>query len=230
MDAVYVDLGATSATEVAAMGIRIGDPWVWLSELEPLSNPDRLVGKAIDNRVSCAVLLQLFRELQGQDIAGTLIGVVTVQEEVGLRGARVAAQRAAPDYAVVIDTFMSGNTPDVDEYREMPTGIGRGPVNLLANSSHIAQTALKQMLEAAAERAGVNLQPATVIGKSGTDAGAIHLAREGIPTGGLGICRRYSHSPIELIDINDVVGTVRMLQEMVATMEAAPALLDGFWA
>lgn len=229
LDTLYVDVGATSAEEVANMGIRVGDPWVWLSELEPLTNPDRLVGKAIDNRAGCAVLLQTFRELQGVELAGTLVGLVAVQEEVGLRGATVAAEHAAPDYAVVVDTFMSGDTPDVDFYREMPAGIGRGPVNLLANAGHIAHAGVVRLMEEAAQRAGVALQRATVIGKAGTDAGAIHLAREGIPTAGLGLCRRYSHSPVEMLDINDAVGAVRVLVEMARAMGEAEAVIAGTW-
>ena len=220
MDAMYVDVGASSADEARAMGIELGDPWVWLSELETMTNTDRLVGKAIDNRISCAILLQLFRELRGAEIGGTLVGVVTVQEEVGLRGAKVAAEHAAPDYAVVVDTFMSGDTPDVNYYREMPTGIGRGPVMLLANSGHIMSAAMKTIMDDAARRAGVVYQRATVIGKSNTDAASVHLAREGIPTAGLGICRRYSHSPVETMDINDAVGAVRWLRALADSMDA----------
>ena len=227
LDAMYVDIGASSAEEVRSMGIAIGDPWVWLSELEQMSNPDRLVGKAIDNRISCAILLQLFRELRGVELTGTLVGLVAVQEEVGLRGAKVGAERAAPDYAIVVDTFMSGDTPDVNYYREMPTGIGRGPVMLLANSGHIMSAAMKRIMGDAAQHAGVAYQPATVIGKSNTDAAAIHLAREGIPTGGLGICRRYSHSPVETMDINDAVGAVRWLRALAETMGEDAARL-GF--
>lgn len=229
IDNMYIDVGASSADDVARMGIRIGDPWVWLSELEPMTNRDRWVGKAIDNRISCAVLLQLFRELKGAAIDGTLVGVVAVQEEVGLRGAKVAAEHAAPDYAVVVDTFMSGDTPDVNFHREMPTGIGRGPVALLANTGHIAHLGVKRLMEQAAARAGVALQLATVIGKANTDAAAIHLAREGIPTGGLGICRRYSHSPVETIDINDAVGAVQVLIEMMKSMGEAMRTIQRTW-
>lgn len=229
LDQLYVDVGADTADEVARMGIRIGDPWVWLSELEPMTNPDRLVGKAIDNRISCAILLQVFEALQGVALDGTLVGVVTVQEEVGLRGAKVAAHTAAPDYAVCVDTFMSGDTPDVNYHREMPTGIGRGPVNLLANTSHIASLGVKQLMAAAAQATGVNLQLATVIGKSGTDAGTIHLENQGIPTAGLGICRRYSHSPVETMDINDAVDSVKVLVEMAKGMGTAMATIQGVW-
>jgi endoglucanase len=229
LEALYVDVGASSAEDVAAMGIRIGDPWVWLSELEQMSNPDRLVGKAIDNRLSCAVVLQLFRESQGRDLGGTLIGLVATQEEVGLRGAKVAAEHTAPDYAVVIDTFMSGDTPDVSYHREMPVGIGRGPVLLLATTGHIGHQGVNQLMETAAQRAGVTLQRATVIGKANTDASAIHLARQGIPTSGLGLCRRYSHSPVETMDINDAVGAVKVLSEMAAQMGTAMPTIAAVW-
>ncbi len=229
MDALYVDVGASSAEEVARMGIRIGSPWVWLSDLEPMTNPDRLVGKAIDNRISCAVLAQVFEALQGVELDGTLIGLVAVQEEVGLRGAKVAAEYAAPDYAVVVDTFLSGDTPDVDYYREMPTRIGQGPALLLANTGHIGQAGVNRLLEEAAGQVGVALQRATIIGKSNTDAATIHLARQGIPTGGLGICRRYSHSPVEVLDINDAVGAAKVLVQMGQSMAGAMDIIRGVW-
>lgn len=230
LDALYVDVGAASAEEVARMGIRIGDPWVWLSELEQMTNPDRIVGKAIDNRVSCAVLLQVFRDLHGATLDGALIALVAVQEEVGLRGAIVAAEHAAPDYAVVLDTFMSGDTPDVSYHREMPTGIGRGPVALLATSGHIAHTGVVKLMDEAAQRSGVSLQRATVVGKANTDASSIHLAREGVPTAGLGLCRRYSHSPVETMDISDAVSAVRVLVEMAQSMGAAMPAIHSLWA
>ncbi len=229
MDALYVDVGASSAEEVARMGIGIGSPWVWLSELEQMTNPDRLVGKAVDNRLGCAVLLQTFRELRGDALAGTLIGLVATQEEVGSRGAQVAAETAAPDYAVVVDTFMSGDTPDVDYYREMPVGIGRGPALLLANSGHIGHAGVNRMLQEAAARAGVQTQPATVIGRAATDAATIHTARQGIPTAGLGLCRRYSHSPVEVMDINDAVGAVRVLVELARSMGTAMQTMAAAW-
>lgn len=230
IEAAYVDIGASSADEVARMGIRIGDPWVWLGELEQMTNPDRLVGKAIDNRISCAVLLHVLRELRDVELEGTLIALVAVQEEVGLRGAKVAAEHAAPDYAVVVDTFMSGDTPDVDFYREMPVGIGRGPVTLLANTGHIAHAGVARLMDEAAERVGIPLQRATVIGKASTDSAAIHLACEGIPTAGLGLCRRYSHSPVETMDINDAAGAVKVLVEMARTMGGAGQIIRDAWA
>ena len=111
----------------------------------------------------------------------------------------------------------------------MPVGIGRGPVRLLASSGHIAHAGMARLMEEAAGRAGVPLQRATVIGKANTDASVIHLAREGVPTGGLGLCRRYSHSPVETMDINDAVGAVKILVEMAKGMGGALQTMTDVW-
>ena len=221
---LYVDVGANDAAEVATMGIGVGDPVAYYSPLESLGNGDRVCGKSIDNRIGCAVLLELFRRLQGVPLAGTLLGVVCVQEEIGLRGAQVAAYHAQPDYAVVVDTFMAGDTPDVDFHRELPAGIGRGPVLLLANSAQVAHPVVSRYVRAAAEKAGVTLQPCTIVGKAGTDSGPIHLSREGVPTTGLGLARRYSHTPVCVLDLNDAAGAVRVLEQLARDMETHTAL------
>jgi len=103
-------------------------------------------------------------------------------------------QRLQPDYAIVIDTFMAGGTPDVDDERELPAHIGQGPVLLLANSAQIAHPAVTRYMWRAAEAAGITLQPCTIVGKAATDSGPIHTSAEGCH-GGLGLARRYSHTP-----------------------------------
>lgn len=223
VDQLYIDVGVDSAEEVAKLGIRVGSAVTYDSPLQSLSNPDRLSGKAIDNRLGCAVLLQLFREIQSQEIAGRLTGVAAVQEEVGLRGATVAARRTNPDYALVVDTFPIGDTPDVAPGR-MPGALGSGPVIVLAASGrfsgHLSHPKLIAWLEAAAQEARVPLQRVTSIGFAVTDAAAVYLRRDGIPTGVLGLPRRYAHTPICTFDLNDAVGAVRVLQEFVASMDA----------
>src|SRR5262249_51366723 len=113
IEEMFIDVGASSAEDVARLGIRIGSPVSYAVRLERFSNSDRVTGKAIDNRAGCAVLLQLFRELAGQTLAGCLTGLVAVQEEVGMRGAEVGTYRAAPDYAIVVDTLPVADTPNV---------------------------------------------------------------------------------------------------------------------
>jgi putative aminopeptidase len=108
---LYVDLGVDSAAEVEALGVRVGDPVVVLSELRTLAGA-RVAGKGIDNRASCVLLLHLLRRLQGSTLSHRLTALVTVQEEVGLRGAEVAYARLRPDLAIVVDTFPAAGTPD----------------------------------------------------------------------------------------------------------------------
>jgi putative aminopeptidase FrvX len=224
---LYIDVGANNAAEVRAMGIAIGDPVAYYSPLVRLHGGDRVCGKAIDNRIGCAIILELFRRLKDAPLAGALHGVICVQEEVGLRGARVAAYRVEPDYAVVLDTFMAGDTPDVDYYQELPARIGQGPVLLLANSAHIGHPAVNRYLRQAAQACDVNLQPCTIVGKAGTDAGAIHLSRQGVPTAGLGLARRYSHTPVCTLDLNDAADALRLLERFCQDMGAHTDLSFG---
>jgi endoglucanase len=217
-DELYIDVGVDSAEEVTALGISVGDPIAYYSPLLSYSNPDRLCGKAIDNRIGCAIVLEFFRQLKGMPLNGTLHGVFCVQEEVGMRGATVASFKVHPDYALVVDTFMAGGTPDVDYYRELPARIGKGPVLLLATSAHIAHPAVNHYLRQAASTCGVTLQPCTIVGKAATDSGPIHLSREGVPTGGIGLARRYSHTPICTLDLKDAVDVVKVLAQFVGDM------------
>ena len=217
-DELYVDVGANSAEAVADMGIAVGDPIAYYSPLVSLTGGDRVCGKAIDDRIGCAILLELFKRLEGVSVPGTVHACVCVQEEIGFRGAQVAAYRLEPDYALVVDTFMAGGTPDMDYYKELPATIGDGPVLLLANSGQIGHPAVNRYLRAAADEAGVNLQPCTIVGKAGTDATTIHTAREGVPTAGLGLARRYSHTPVCVLDLNDARGAVEVLGAFVLAM------------
>ncbi|NPV09366.1 MAG: M20/M25/M40 family metallo-hydrolase [Anaerolineae bacterium] len=227
-DDLYIDVGAANADEVAALRVRIGDAVAFVSPLVELGRPDIVAGKAIDDRLGCAVLLATMRRLQRERPATRVSCVITTQEEVGLRGAAVAAYSLAPDCAVPVDTFMSGDTPDVDYHREMPAAIGKGPVLLLASgdaaAGNIMHPAMRRLLEQAAQSAGVPYQRATVLGKAATDAASIHLARGGIPTGGIGLARRYSHSPVCTCDLNDAANAVLWLLALVRALESLPSL------
>lgn len=212
---LYVDMGYDSAAEVEALGIRVGDAVAYDEPMVSLANPDRVSGKALDNRVSCALLVKLAERLRGASLSCTLYCVVMVQEEVGLRGARMAAHRLNPDAAIVVDTVPSGGTPDVDFHRDLRMRIGSGPVLALASAGgsagHLHNPAMRDFLRQAAEVAGVELQEALFYGGT-SDASAVHLVRDGIPTGVVNIARRYSHSPVETLDLNDAVDMLMLLE------------------
>ena len=223
IEELYIDVGAESAAEVAGMGISIGEQITYLSEMGEYGNPNRISGKALDNRISCAIILETLRELPTEAISGTIEVLIAAQEEVGLRGATVAMRQISPDLALVLDTFMAGDTPEIDP-EAMPTRLGAGPVFLLHSGGnpvgHVTHPAIKRLLLAAAARAGIPYQLATGLGIATTDAAAIHIAGAGIPTGGIGIARRYSHSPVCTLDLRDAVATIRLLRAVIADLGA----------
>lgn len=216
---LYIDVGANSADEVAAMGIACGDPISYESELKFFHNSDRFAGKSVDDRIGCVVLVKLFEELQGVSFAGTIVAAVTVQEEVGLRGARVAAHHVNPDFAIALDTMPCGDTPDVNFHRELPVGIGRGPAFQLMSGGGgkpnglLLNPVVKRLLVETAQKAGLPYQVTTFTGGN-TDASAMHLVGDGIPSGVVAIPRRYSHSPVEMADINDAVAATKLLKAL----------------
>ena len=221
---MYIDVGAPSAAEVAAMGIRVGDPVTFIGELAEFSDGHRVCGKGMDDRAGVAILIHLLAELQGSTPYGTVLAVATVLEQVGLRGAAMAAHRLRPDYAIAIDGLSAGDTPDSSPTRDISVVMGQGPVVLLAAATgnfrgSIAHPAMKRHLLAAASADGVPVQLATHLTRGSTEAASIHLSRDGIPTISIGVPRRYSYSPNEVVDLDDLAGAVRALVRFVQDME-----------
>jgi putative aminopeptidase FrvX len=218
MKDLYVDLGVDSATEVEALGIRVGDPVVVISELRNLAG-SRVAGKGIDNRASCVALLHLLRHLRDRPLPCRLTALVAVQEEVGLRGATVAFTRLRPDLAIVLDTFPAAGTPDTRNIA-YTARIGQGALITPSSASHghgfLLPRAARNAIIAAAQRAGVPYQLAVISGGGGvTDAAAAHLAAGGIATLEIKLPRRYSHSPVEVLDLRDLAGVISLVEELI---------------
>jgi endoglucanase len=140
--------------------------------------------------------------------------VVAVQEEVGLRGAQMVTYRLNPTAAIVLDTMPAGGTPDVSSTRELTQALGGGPVITLISQSGragaIAHPGMVRLLERAAQRANTPCQRGVFYGGN-SDAAAVHLVRSGVPTGILNLARRYSHSPVETLDLNDAAHALELL-------------------
>jgi endoglucanase len=218
---MYIDVGVSSVDEVRALGIGVGATVTFATAITPTANPDRLAGHAVDNRLGLAVMLHALERVNGAP-AGDVVAAATVQEEVGLRGALVSAFKVAPDYGLAVDTIPVGDTPDVNFTKELPLALGRGPAMILAAGGAaggaITHPAVKRHLLAAAMNAGVSVQQVLVLGQANTDATAMHTSREGVPTGTISLPRRYSHSPVEMFDLNDAamaaVWLARFIEEM----------------
>ena len=220
---MYIDVGVSSAEEVAAMGIRVGDPVTLIGELGEFSNSDRVCGKAMDDRVGVAIILEMLEQLRDVTPHGTLLVVGTVLEQVGHRGGAMAAFRLEPDYAIAVDGLSAGDTPDSSPTRDIAIRMGQGPVVLLAASTRpfrgaIAHPAMKRYLLGAAESDGVPVQLATHLFRGSTEASTIHMTRGGVPTISVGVPRRYSYSPNETVDLNDVARAVQLLTRVVRDM------------
>jgi putative aminopeptidase FrvX len=220
----YIDVGAFSREEVESMGIEIGDRIVFQSDFMELMNKDLISTKAVDNRISCAILIELLEQIKDMNFAGTIYAAVCVQEEIGLRGAFMTANRIKPDYAIVMDTIPCGDTPDIDTEKQLPIRLGKGPACPVidgidsAFSYNVVHPKVRKIIAGEAAKAGVNIQYVTLSGEwYTTDATHISMAAEGIPVGLLTTPRRYSHSPVELVDINDPVGIVKILKGIVSS-------------
>ncbi|MCL6454071.1 MAG: M42 family metallopeptidase [Alicyclobacillus sp.] len=216
---LYIDVGATSRDEVAELGISVGDPIGWATEMQPLGR-HRWVGKSFDDRAGCAVLLETLRALRRESLHGTVYGVFSVQEEVGLRGARVAGQHLDADVALAVDTTAVSDTPE--EMMDGTLGLGAGVGIKVMDNSLVASVRVRRTLMEVARAAAIPYQLEVFTG-IGTDAGELALSQSGVPTGVLSIPTRYAHAPVEVLDGRDLAATQRLLQAFIESMRDGQA-------
>lgn len=214
---MYIDVGASSKKDVHEMGITIGTPITWGSEFQVLGLADRpkVRAKALDDRAGCAVLVQVLEEIQDIPFAGELIFLFTVQEEVGLRGAKTASEHLQADAAIAIDTTAVSDTPE--ETMDQTLGLGSGTGIKVMDFSLIVHRMMKDLLIQLAEENNIEYQLEVFPG-IGTDGGAVTYANKGIPTGVLSIPSRYAHSPVEVVDMGDVEATKNLVKAFVLNL------------
>ncbi|MBN1953951.1 MAG: M42 family metallopeptidase [Anaerolineae bacterium] len=203
---LYIDVGATSKEDCP---VRVGDAAVFVRTF--FAQGRRLVAKAMDNRIGCAVLIETMRRLQ--KTPHEIHFVFTAQEETNLSGAQTAAYGIDPDLAIAVDVTGTGDRP---ESRPMAVQLGQGPAIKVQDALMIAHPLVREWLVAAAERINVPYQMEVMEGGT-TDAAVTQLVRAGVPSGCLSIPCRYVHSPSEMVDEEDVEGAVRVLVEALST-------------
>ncbi len=202
-DAMMIDIGTESREETGKL-INQGDYAVFDTEFEVLGRVCK--GKAFDDRAGCVVLIEL---LKSGPFPFDLCPVFTTMEEVGLRGARVAAFAVKPDAAFVLEGTICDDGPK-DTDTSSTTELGKGPAVSIMDHSIIADKRLVQLLLTTAENEGIPCQIKQP-GKGGTDAGAIHLSGTGIPSVPLAVPCRYIHSPVSIISKQDFENTIRLM-------------------
>lgn len=211
---MYVDLGCRNREEVEALGVELGDPVYFATTFERFS--DRVVkGKAFDDRAGCAVLASVLQEHSYPGL--TLYGAFVVQEEVGLRGARVAAYNLNPDLAVALEGTGSANAAGVDP-KDTITNMGEGPAISLMDASGIPNLRVFDLLVSAARENGIRYQHRRLTA-GGTDAGGIALQRAGIPTCTVSVPCRYIHTNAALLNLEDFRGAVALVHHFLVKVE-----------
>lgn len=216
--ALFVDIGAESRREVEEdFGIALGDPIAPATEFTEMGKKDYYMAKAFDNRVGMACAIQATQEVVLEGHPNTLIAAGTVQEEVGLRGAKAAAFKVKPDVAIILEGPPADDTPGFPRH-ECQGAVGGGVQIRLQDPSAIMNPRLVQLVLDVAEEEGIRHQ-VTVRTSGGTDAGSMNFANEGVPCVVLGTPARYIHSHNAVIDVNDYLEMVKLSKALIRRLD-----------
>jgi putative aminopeptidase FrvX len=203
MAQLYIDVGATSRDDCP---VQVGDAAVFVRPFA--AQGKRLIAKAMDDRIGCAVLIETLRRLKRTP--HDVYVVFSVQEETTLSGARTSAYSIDPDMAIAVDITATGDTP---ESRHMAVELGKGPAVKVQDRGMIAHVAVRELLVQRAKEGEIPYQ-LEVLEAGTTDAAAMQLVRAGVPAGCVSIPCRYFHTPSEMVDEGDVENCVRLLLEL----------------
>lgn len=214
---MFIDIGATSREEAESFGVRPGDSAVPYFEFQQMKNEKLLLAKAWDNRIGCAVAIEVLKQLKDVEHPNVVYGVGTVQEEVGLRGAKTATNTINPDIGIAIDTGIAGDTPGISA-KEADSKIGEGPQIIIYDASMISHKGMREYVLETAESNEIPYQYAT-IAAGGTDSGAIHLTANGVPALSIGIATRYIHSHAGILHQDDFDNAVKLIVEVIKGLD-----------
>jgi len=210
---MYIDIGMNSIEEVKNNSIDIGTTGTLFSPFVDFPN-NMVRGKAFDNRTGCNVLIQVLRLLkENQLFRDTVLFNFAVQEEVGGRGAITGAFRLKPTMAIAIENTTAADVPGIREAR-IPVFIGKGPAITVADRSMISSPKVNERLVKNAELGNIPYQFKKPI-FGGTDAGKIHISREGVPSSVVSVPCRYIHSPTSLLKLDDILRTVHFIDAFI---------------
>lgn len=207
---MFMDVGARSKKEVEKMGVNVGDFITQHGELNRLG-VSRFTGYGFDDRVGCLELIEVVKNLK--KFKGTVYAVGTVKEEIGLVGIRGSAFGINPDIVIALDTTISGDTPGIKPH-ETTAKIGGGPALMIKDAISIIQDEIKKWVQGIAKRNKIPLQ-FDILSGGATDSSIVPTIREGIPSLAILTPSRYTHTPVEVVDMNDVKNSVKLVAELV---------------
>jgi putative aminopeptidase FrvX len=214
---MFIDIGASSDDEVKEWGVRPGDMVVPYFEFTVMNNEKMLLAKAWDNRIGCAIAIDVLKLLKDVDHPNVVYGVGTIQEEVGTRGAKTSASKIEPDIGFAVDVGIAGDTPGVTE-KEAQSKMGEGPQIILYDASLVSHKGLRDFVTNTADELNIPYQFDAIPG-GGTDAGSIHLTHNGVPALAITIATRYIHSHAAMLHRDDYENAVKLIVEVIKRLD-----------
>lgn len=210
IEELYIDVGFRNSEEAEKLGVRPGSLVTFDSPFVHQPETGIVIGKALDDRLGCLVLAEAIAEAEPKD---KVFAVFTCEEERGLRGAQVAANKLRPELAFVLEGTIAADVPGVPEYNRI-TSLGKGPAIRVMDKTVIVRKWLLESMMERAERLGIpyQLQLSPV---SGTDAGPISVSGEGVPVGVISVPARYIHSPQAIAKVEDIENAMRLIRSLI---------------
>ncbi|SET44079.1 Putative aminopeptidase FrvX [Oceanobacillus limi] len=215
---MFIDIGASSKEEAEEFGVKPGDSVVPYFEFTPLKNEKMLLAKAWDNRIGCAIAIEVLKQLKGEKHPNVVYGVGTVQEETGLRGAKTSANLIQPDIGFGVDVGIAGDTPGIKEH-EADSKLGKGPQIIIYDASMISHKGVRDLVVQTADDNDIPYQYAS-IAAGGTDSGSIHLTANGVPSLSITVASRYIHTHAAIIHRDDFENAVKLIVETIKKLDA----------
>ncbi len=212
---LFIDVGAGSREEVEKWGIKPGCPIFFDAKFTKTKNPERVLGKAFDDRVGCTVLTHVMEALKDEETV-TVYAVGTIQEELGLRGAGPATFGISPDVALALDVCIPGDMPGVEEW-EAVAKIGKGPAVGVREARMVASPAVVNTLIRLAEENNIPYQ-LDVMTRGATDSAAIQITGTGVPTAAVNVPTRYIHGALGLVSLKDVENAVKLVKVFILSL------------
>lgn len=213
---IFVDFGVEKKEELDELGIQVGDAVMPVSSYKPLCNPRYVATKAWDNRVGCAIIAELIKNTKEEQFPCDLYLVGTVQEEVGLRGAKTSAQKINPDIVMSIDIGAYGDTPGCNNY-DSKLKLGKGPSISVLEAATIGNKKLVKLARKIAKENEIPFQTDIMLG-GGTDTGEMHKAHDGAVPLSISIPTRYGHSFNSIIHLDDLENSVKLFAKLLKEM------------
>jgi endoglucanase len=218
---LHLDIGAKDGDEARAK-VRVGDVAVIAGEPVALLG-ERVASRSMDNRLGAFIALEAARRVaEAGGAPGDVLAVGAVQEEITFGGARTSAFAIDPDVAIAVDVTHATDAPGVDESELGRHHLGGGAV---IERGSVIHPMVFELLHDAAERESIPFSVSVSAGRTGTDADAIHLSRAGIPTGVVSIALRYMHSPVEVVQLDDIDACSRLVAAFALGLEADTAFV-----